>query len=395
MNRRGRVKKSLIKAFAAVAALPVLWASPVQSNWGGPGDPVYETQVAENFANVEVVNQNIYKHQQATGSTDPVGVQLILALDTSGSMNSQEFEVELMATAHSINSEIVRNAIKYRSGLNSAAISVIDFDSNAKLRIPWVDIRGDQINDKPYIPNDPVNSSAAPDALDRLANEIKNLPRRGNGGTDIYTATNLSYDLFLGVPWEIGGPEGTRKRVVDVFGDGTSSNATGLQSSVRRLATMGVTVNGFAIINEDEDLDEHFREYLVTHQRVASPDGVVSDIGRVWPVARNMPTTDNKVGLSAFFDEVTIGMKQKISFEIAGLEDYSRHLAQLCSSCPPLPEPANTNDNPGGPERPNVPEDVSGWGIPVLRSKGERVETEGQGTDVTRYLAGMRTFPRY
>lgn len=308
-NRRGFLKLALGGAFA-VASARHAWAQPYMSN---------------PYAGVRIVDQNMYRHPTlATQSDAPVGVQLVLAMDTSGSMTDEEFAIELEATAYALNSELVRNAIKYKAGATSVAICVLDFESSARLRVPWVDIRGEELNDKPYNPDNPRESSSAPDRLDLLTREIRALPRSANGGTTIEEALELGRKLFLGCPWAP-----LEKRVLDLFGDGSSGYAT-LQAKRDELAAIGVTINGFAIINDEATLDEYFRNNLVTKEVVRSPDGIYSEYGRVWAVARNLQATDNQpAGLKAFFEEVARGMKQKITVEVAGIDTYHRTLAKL------------------------------------------------------------------
>ena len=278
------------------------------------------------YANVEIADQNVFRHPSLASSSDQiVGTQLVLAMDTSGSMDTFDFELQLEATARALNSEMVRNAIKYRTGERSVAIAVIDFDSAARLRIAWVDIRGDEINDRPYDPDNPQRSSAAPDRLDLLANEIMTLPRRGNGGTNITTAINLSRNLFLQSPWGIDTRFG--ERVLDVFGDGTSTGS--LTAARDNFEKIGGTINGFAIVNEDQDLDAYFRRELVTDSRVRSEDGITSEYGRVWAITPTTPSASDEDGRQAYISRVVRGMTQKISIEIAGIQDYYRIYASL------------------------------------------------------------------
>lgn len=332
MKSLGFLKKSMIAVFAAAAFyLPAGDMSPEVYAEGDNGS-------FNLSADEDVLDRNIYAHEKhASDSTDPVGVQLILAMDTSGSMTDEEFAIELKATAIALNSELFRNAIKYKAGEQSVAVAVIDFNAFAMLRIAWVDIRGKEINDKPYNPADPLNSSLAPDKLDKLADEIMFMPRRGAAGTVIGAALDLSHSLFLGSPWK---PAEGGKRVLDVFGDGSSSPAA-VVSGRNRLERIGVTINGFAIVNEESDLEKYFENYLVSKRFVKSKDGFYSEPGRVWAVARNLKATGNEdTELKSFFGEVSRAMKQKITVEVAGLDGYRRTLARL-ERLPafPLPEP--------------------------------------------------------
>lgn len=275
----------------------------------------------------------------APSSSNPVGTQLILAMDTSISMTDPELGIALSATAAALNSKQFRNVIKYRSSLNpgenSLALALIEFDGNAQVRIPWVDIRGDQINDKPYKDCDSLQSqperfqcrkesSAFPDKLDQLSNTVQNLPRLSQGSTSIHRAMDLSFELFLSCPWKV-----TSMRVLDIFGDG-DSEIWMMKKSQARLRGLGVTVNGFAIENENRFLRGFFEKNVVTQGYAEGLGGIYSQPGRVWAVARNMQDSDNGDDvIKPFFAEVTRGMTQKLSIEFAGVTEYERMLARL------------------------------------------------------------------
>ncbi len=336
MGNRGFLKRAFIAATVAFSlALPL--SSTIATAQTATGHPGVASQPVVVEAAPETAPAEIFRHPTlASESETPVGVQLVLAMDTSGSMSNEEFEIELQATSQAINSELFRSAIKYKSGEQSVAIAVVDFDSFARLRIAWVDIRGDEINDRPYLPDNPSQSSAAPDKLDELAQEIRLLPRRGSGGTTISAALELSKQLYIGSPWAVA--EGG-KRVLDVFGDGASDYQY-LRVKRDELAAMGVTINGFAIVNEEPTLEAFFSDYLTTVDYVRSPDGIVSEPGRVWAVARNLRSSNNsQIGMRSFFGEVATAMKQKVTLEVAGLADFEMILARLERE-PAFPIPA-------------------------------------------------------
>lgn len=282
-----------------------------------------------------IIDQKINRHPDLASDDDaPVGVQLMLALDTSQSMSKKEFEIELRATAYAINSEIFRNAIKYKGGEKSIAISVIDFGTRAYNRIPWLDIRDYQINDKPYLPDDPANSSAAPDKLDALAKEIRDLPRWGSGGTSINTAMWLSQKRFLRCPWDC-----LERRVLDIFGDGSTKPVRAVENERDALAAIGVTVNGIVIVNEEPNLEDYYTKHVITREHITTEDGIESEPGRIWAVARLNPK--EKDLQPPFFDEVATAMKQKVSIEVAGLDGFYDILAKLEKpQSMPVPEPA-------------------------------------------------------
>ena len=75
-----------------------------------------------------------------------------------------------------------------------------------------------------------------------------------------------------------------------------------------------------------------------------SPDGIYSQPGRVWALARNMPDMkkDDTPGLKAYYNDVVRGMTQKITVEVAGVEGYKKALARLGMKMPfPVPEPVS------------------------------------------------------
>lgn len=325
-----KIKGSLTAVFAGVATAIALFGNAMTL---APAPAETFVEPVTQLAQASTVDQNTYRHPRlASGSTEPVGVQLVLAMDTSGSMNNEEFEIELTATALALNSELVRNAIKYKGGDNSIAVALIDFDTFAQVRVPWVDIRGDDISDKPCEADNPYEDDSC-DTLDKLAFDIANLPRHRSGGTFISEAMELAGKLFLAAPWTV-----TEKRVLDLFGDGSSSSFE-IKREREKLAALGVTINGFAIVNDEPTLDRFFREHLVTREFVESPDGIYSEYGRVWAVARNTPVNrENAAGLTAYFNDVTEGMKQKISVEVAGVEKYQEILEKLNEDAPiPVP----------------------------------------------------------
>ena len=328
MKSAGFLKRTLAAAvITAGIALPAVFAPVALADY--EDDP---------FNGADVVPQDVYRDPVlASPSNKPVAVQLVLAMDISGSMDPEEYEIELGATAYAINSELFRHIIKTKAGDKSVAISLLDFENYAIMRVPWVDIRSEQINNKPYNPSDPANSSAAPDNLDRLANRITSLSRRGSGGTSIVAALEKSKTLLRACPWPA-----KEKKVIDLFGDGDD---TGLLFSYSReeLMEMGVTINGFAIVNENSSLDDFFRENLVSNDLVKGPDGIYSQPGRVWALARNMEIKKtNKQGLQAFFDDAVRGMTQKISVEVAGIDAYKRAVAELkIKILEPVPQAVN------------------------------------------------------
>lgn len=331
-------------AFAsAVATAMALAPAP---SFAQDTQPVGTYQTSRDFAHPTLASE----------SNEPVTMQLGLAMDTSASMSDEEYALQLRATAHALNSRLVRSAIRYRG---SVSIFVIDFGTTARLRMGWVDLRAEDLNEYPHYNmgytgqyGEDVRLSDSPDKLDMLVQEILSMPRLESGSTRIWTGMQLSEEMFSNAPWiPIEG------RVLDIFGDGTPDDQGTTNVMRQRLADIGVTINGFAIVNDVPTLEENYQRNVVTLQNQTGQcfsytfnqgsygearheEWCIETIpGRVWAMARNVESRGNGAGnVLAFYDEVTMAMKQKISVELAGLEGYMQILAEL-EQDPELPVP--------------------------------------------------------
>jgi hypothetical protein len=282
--------------------------------------------------------QSAQSFETSTAQTMPVdvdlqtvGTQMLFALDTSGSMSGEEYAMQLRAVAHAVNSEYVRNTMRFKSGDRTFSIGVIDFGTNAGVRVNWLYIDGNEINDLPYrigVNSDSYSArglqSESPDALDAFAQSILDLQsRREVGSTNIHEAFILARTMF-----ENNDRIAIERRVLNLFGDGNPSQHSLVQRNRDLLAAMGVTVNGFAIVNETVTLEETFRDVVRTQTFTEGPchiveiDGQVEEAclssapGQVWAIARSMESSGNtQGGLFAFYQEVVSAVKRTISFE--------------------------------------------------------------------------------
>lgn len=269
-------------------------------HWGGN---FYQPRFRKDYINPEI----------ATGRTDPVGVAIVLSLDSSGSMTDEEWKIQLRGTANALLPRaaagvnggdplggLVESAIRHKSGVKSVAIAVVDFSSETALRIPWVDLRADD-----------------PDLALRmqlLAARIATLPRQHSGSTELTEMLEYTDTVFDNCPWEV-----KEKRVLDVSCDGEEGDSLiPLQAQRDRLAAKGVTINALAIVNEVPHLEKYFYDNIVTQKAQRSPDGILTEPGRVWAIARNMKGQGNNISTLMSFDrEVEMALKMKISMEVA------------------------------------------------------------------------------
>ena len=302
-NRRDFLRYAA--ATFAAAAAGKAFAGPedpldYKRNWGGN---FYQPRFRKDYISTDI----------ATGRTDPVGVAILLSMDSSGSMTDEEWKIQLRGTANALlpkaaaggNSAeplggLVESAIRHKTGVKSVAIAVVDFSSETAMRIPWVDLRADD-----------------PDLALRmqlLAARIATLPRLHSGSTELTEMLQYADTVFDNCPWVV-----KEKRVLDVSCDGEEGDSLiPLQAQRDLLASKGVTINALAIVNEVPHLEKYFYDNIVTQKSMRSPDGILTEPGRVWAIARNMKAQGNNVSALMSFDrEVEMALKMKISMEVA------------------------------------------------------------------------------
>lgn len=182
-----------------------------------------------------------------SGGTLRVDLELVLALDSSGSVDLSEWELQLAGVALAIRDPLVMDAI--RSGPNRRiAVAVII----------WADALRHKERTDWYL----IDS---PQSAEDFAAMIVSTPRTLAGETGIGAAVTEAIAML-----RHNGIESPRQ-VIDVSGDGTETPAPPYRvyphtlPSARKLATaFGVTVNGLAIANDIPNLDDYFRENLIS-----------------------------------------------------------------------------------------------------------------------------------
>lgn len=277
---------------------------------GGPG--YYDANSVPIAAPTDLA---MYRHPTlASSSADDVEVLLLLAMDASGSMSEEEWGIQVRATAAALLSEQVRSAIRCKSSLTgnrSVAIAVVDFSDQPKLRIPWVDLR-------------PTSCSEPDPEFDRkvelLAAEIATLKRSSSGSTHLGNMLQYSVAVFANAPWNV-----TERRVMDISGDGENNGGAPTAPGREALMKFGVTINGIAIVNEEEKLDSYYMKEIVSNPVEVRPSEdrrSTSLQGQVWQVAKNLQGTNNTaMVLYDFGYRLETALRQKISMETAGIYD--------------------------------------------------------------------------
>ena len=176
---------------------------------------------------------------QPTPSTH-VDLQLVLAVDASGSVDQARFDLQKQGYAAAFRSRQVLNAI--RSGPSRAiSVTMVQWTGPALQVqvVPWTRI-GDE------------ESAAA------LADAITDAPRQlFGGGTSISGAIDYAMTLWRASPYQ------GMRRVIDVSGDG--ANNRGRPASLARddAVREGVAINGLPILALDPGLDHYYEDNVI------------------------------------------------------------------------------------------------------------------------------------
>ena len=161
---------------------------------------------------------------------------LVLAVDVSGSVDRQEYDIQMQGLAAALNDGIVVDALIEQE----AMVTLLQWTGSSRQRqtIPWHKIE------------------TALDVAEFAAQVAQDERVWRNYSTAIGEALITAQTALEKVP------ECARK-VIDVSGDGVSNE--GVDPSTRRasLSDMGVTVNALAIETNDTDLTAWFFENLI------------------------------------------------------------------------------------------------------------------------------------
>jgi Ca-activated chloride channel homolog len=171
---------------------------------------------------------------------EPVAVELVLALDTSASVDSREFALETGGLVAAFRDPDVIAAIDNLKPLG-AAISVIQWGGpgDSKVAVPWIRIGSAR------------EAKAFAHVLSRMQRWQK------SSVTSIRSAMADGKAMI-----DTGDYEGVR-RVIDISGDGADNSSLDLHEVRNQVHAAGITINGLAIEAEDARLTSYYRDNVI------------------------------------------------------------------------------------------------------------------------------------
>jgi hypothetical protein len=171
-----------------------------------------------------------------------VDLELVLALDSSGSVNAREFNLQLQGYIDAFRNPAVVDAVT-NGDTGAIAVALLiwagDRSDGTRLVVDWTLID-------------------SPEAAERFVEKILETPRYMlRDGTSLSNVIEFGTRLIANNDFE-----GDRK-VIDISGDGT--NNIGYEPIVARDLAIraGVTINGLAILTDFPELDLYYAENVV------------------------------------------------------------------------------------------------------------------------------------
>jgi len=173
-------------------------------------------------------------------ATQPVAIELVLALDCSASVDSSEYALQLEGLAEAFRDPEVLAAVEGLKPLG-AAIVVMQWGGpgESNVAVPWTHIAG------------------ARDA--KAFAYLIGLIRRWQyaSSTSIATAIRDGERLLDGNAFE------GHRRVIDISGDGPDNSGFNLSALRARALKSGITINGLTIEGEEKGLGQYYEERVI------------------------------------------------------------------------------------------------------------------------------------
>lgn len=176
----------------------------------------------------------------AAAPQTPVDLNLVLAVDASGSVDDDRFELQKDGYVKAFLSQRVLNAIK-AGNEQSIAVTMVQWTGPTLhvVMVPWMVIRDERT----------ARIFAA--AVGASTRQIY------GGGTSISGVIDYSVLLLNSSPFR------AQRRVIDISGDGSNNLGRPVEQARDEAVKMGIRINGLPILSLEPDLDLYFRQNVI------------------------------------------------------------------------------------------------------------------------------------
>lgn len=169
-----------------------------------------------------------------------VDLQLILAVDASGSVSQSRFQLQKEGYATAFRNPKVLQSI--REGM-AQAIAVTMYQWTGQFLqarvVPWMIVK------------DEATATALADAIEHTGRELY------GGGTSISGAIDFGMGLWVTSPFQ------SARRTIDVSGDGSNNSGRDVRAARDEAVKAGVSINGLPIVSIEPDLDRYYFDNVI------------------------------------------------------------------------------------------------------------------------------------
>ncbi len=176
----------------------------------------------------------------APGNQTRVDLNLVLAVDASGSVDDERFELQKQGYAKAFLNPRVLNAIK-NGNEGQIAVTMVQWTGPTLhvVMVPWTVI------------HDQRSAQTTAAAIVAAGRQIF------GGGTSISGAIDFSVLLLNASPYRAD------RKVIDISGDGSNNLGRPAEQARDEAVKMGIRINGLPILSVEPDLDQYFRTSVI------------------------------------------------------------------------------------------------------------------------------------
>lgn len=168
-----------------------------------------------------------------------VDLELVLAVDASGSVDAYEFALQMRGIAAAFRDPEVQAALT-ATGDRGVAVVLVQWSGRRQqaVVVDWLRLF------------DAVSA-------DRFAAQVEGAGRLILGETAVASALDFARELLTHNSFQ------GHRQVIDISGDGPNNAGRAPEAARDEATAAGITINGLAIINEILDLDHYYREHVI------------------------------------------------------------------------------------------------------------------------------------
>ena len=174
------------------------------------------------------------------GSSYPVDVALVLAVDVSSSVDSGDFQLQMQGIAAALRQKAVLDII--RGGRHhQVALALVQWSTTKKqsITIPW------------QILSSSLDVEATAHAIELAERDY------ALGGTGMAAAIAFSAELLATFPLP------TDRQVIDISGDGVENDNGNVPLARVRALQRGIVINGLPVVSDSTLLVPYYRDVVI------------------------------------------------------------------------------------------------------------------------------------